>query len=192
MIEQVSLVCSHKAGIALLEEIHSQIMACLPKSTMKKARLVCKKWDRLTVLFLYDVIFISPQRINSDIFAAISQHPVYSKCVKRLIYDFALFQGCTTFEVYKTELRTRLSAREQQELDDNENEDVIQVGFVRHQALAEEYWTLLRKAEDLAYLCMALPALTKLKGVILNLSCYENLRDDRQALLQDHGPFGRS
>lgn len=77
--------------MALPNEILLAILRPLAPSDLKSARLVSKIWSLCAAEFLFNVIYISPSKEDIDVFEAITQHPVLSKCVRHLEYDGAEF-----------------------------------------------------------------------------------------------------
>ena len=75
----------------LPNEIVVAILKNLQRKHLKTARLVCKTWCSYASEFLFDQIYVAPNRIDLEVFDAITQHPTLSKCVRRLIYDDSEF-----------------------------------------------------------------------------------------------------
>ena len=73
------------------DELILAIIGKLKKKYLKRARLVCKKLAVLAAPFLLDVIYVSPHTKNTNVLEAITQHPIFSKTVKHIIYDSAKF-----------------------------------------------------------------------------------------------------
>lgn len=75
----------------LPSEIVLAILSPLSRPDLKSARLVSKNWSLCAAEFLFDVVYISPSKEDVDVFQAITQHPVLSKCPRHLEYDGAEF-----------------------------------------------------------------------------------------------------
>ena len=63
----------------------------LGRSDLKSARLVCKTWSSYASEFLFSKIYVAPNRIDLEVFDAITQDPILSKCVRQLVYDGSEF-----------------------------------------------------------------------------------------------------
>lgn len=99
----------------LPNELVVAILERLGRSDLKSARLVCKTWSSYASGFLFDKIYVAPNRIDLEVFDAITQNPILSKCVRQLIYDGSEFVPDISKESYIRGLRTqtaRLSVNE--------------------------------------------------------------------------------
>ena len=70
------------------------ILAILESSgrhDLKSARLVCKTWCSYASGFLFEKIYVAPNRVDLEVFDAVTQHPILSKCVRNLVYDGSEF-----------------------------------------------------------------------------------------------------
>ena len=81
-------------------EIILAILEHLEGKHLKSARLVCQTWCSCASGFLFDRIYIAPNKIDLEVFDAITQHPVLSKCVRHLVYDSSEFLPGLTKEDY--------------------------------------------------------------------------------------------
>ena len=72
-------------------ELVVAILGYLERSHLKLTRLVCKTWCSYASRFLFDKIYVAPNKIDLEVFEAITQHPILSKCVRRLVYDGSEF-----------------------------------------------------------------------------------------------------
>lgn len=63
------------------DEILLEVIQYLDKANLKKARLISKAWSCCAAQQLFTKIFISPSKLNLEVFKAISQHPLLSTCV---------------------------------------------------------------------------------------------------------------
>ena len=84
----------------LSNEIILQILKSLGKSDLKSARLVSKTWSVSAAEFLFHRAYVSVHPENLEVFNAITQHPLLSKCVKTLKYDMVEFIDLDTEEDY--------------------------------------------------------------------------------------------
>ena len=75
----------------LPNELIVAILGYLDRSHLKSTRLVCKTWCSYASQFLFDKIYVAPNKIDLEVFEAITQHPILSKCVRRLVYDGSEF-----------------------------------------------------------------------------------------------------
>lgn len=48
-------------------------------------------WCSYASRFLFDKIYVAPNKIDLEVFEAITQHPILSKCVRWLVYDGSEF-----------------------------------------------------------------------------------------------------
>ena len=85
----------HLPNELLLDIFHS-----LDRTDLKSARLVCKSWDPCASYFLFDKIYVAPNQIDLQVFEAITQHPILSKCVRHLVYDASVFVSNITKKCY--------------------------------------------------------------------------------------------
>lgn len=67
-------------------EIVFSILSYLARPDLKSTRLVSKRWSLCAVEYFFDIIYISPSKEDVDVFQAITQHPVLSRCPRRLEY----------------------------------------------------------------------------------------------------------
>ncbi|MCJ1484666.1 hypothetical protein MMC06_004839 [Schaereria dolodes] len=155
-------------------EVLSSILSYLPKKSMKEARFVCKNWSELVVPSLYNKIVISPQVPNMKVFRYISQHEVYSKCVRELVYDMTWFQSNISFEEYEKELRRDQYKGEQVDLSDID----LQQGLVLHMEHALIQDRLLNDSRYLALMCIGLLNLTQLRMVTFSATWDESFSEE--------------
>ena len=71
----------------LPNEIILQIVQSLEKCDLKSVRLVFQTWIAFATERLFDRVYVSAHSDNLEVFKAITQHTILSKCVKTLIYD---------------------------------------------------------------------------------------------------------
>ncbi|KAL8651679.1 MAG: hypothetical protein Q9226_004598 [Calogaya cf. arnoldii] len=76
----------------LPNEVTILILSFMPKSVVKQARLVCQLWADLGAQFLFDTIYISPRRIDMDVFEEITRHGTLRNLPQHLVYDSAVFE----------------------------------------------------------------------------------------------------
>lgn len=72
-------------------ELVLAIIKHLGRAHLKSARLVCKTWCSYASPILFDTIYVAPNRLDLQVFKDITQHPILSKCVRRLVYDGSEF-----------------------------------------------------------------------------------------------------
>ena len=84
----------------LPNELIVAILGHLERKHLKSARLVCKIWCSYASGILFDRVYIAPNKVDLEVFEAITQHPVLSKCVRHLIYDCSEFHPDLTEEEY--------------------------------------------------------------------------------------------
>ena len=80
----------------------------LGKRDLKASRLVSKDWSFYASSFLFDRIFISPRKVDLEVFNAITQHPTLSKYIKKLKYDGTRFCPDLSAEEYNKKLWSQL------------------------------------------------------------------------------------
>lgn len=88
----------------LPSEIVLSILGYLAGPDLKSARLVSKHWSLCAAEHLFDVIYISPSKLDIEVFQAITQHPILSKCPRRLEYVGAEFLADFSKKGYAEEL----------------------------------------------------------------------------------------
>ena len=71
----------------LPNELVVAILQYLERSHLKSARLVCQTWCFYASGSLFNKIYVGPNRVDVEVFDNITQHPVLSKCVRKLVYD---------------------------------------------------------------------------------------------------------
>ena len=81
-------------------ELVLAILEYLERSHLKPARLVCKSWSSCASQFLFDQIYVAPNKFDLEVFSEITQHPDLKKCVRRLVYDASVFVSDLTREEY--------------------------------------------------------------------------------------------
>ncbi|KAI9722300.1 MAG: hypothetical protein M1812_001772 [Candelaria pacifica] len=91
-------------GVFVPNDILVIILSYLGKEDLKTLRQVCKLWESFATRPLFDRVFISPQRINLDVFLNISQHKTISAYVKEIVYDTVYFDPKKTFHQYREDL----------------------------------------------------------------------------------------
>ena len=86
-------------------EIALDIVSYLNKTQLKSVRLVSKQWCDCGSQYLFDQLYVSPHKEDLDVFNSVTQHPILSNCVRRLIYDGAEFQLSYTLLDYYKDIR---------------------------------------------------------------------------------------
>ena len=84
----------------LPNELVLDVSQSLGRTDLKSARLVCKSWYLCASHFLFDKIYVAPNKIDLQVFEAITQHPILKKCVRHLVYDASVFAPDLTKESY--------------------------------------------------------------------------------------------
>lgn len=84
----------------LPNEILERILQDLPKADLKAARLVNSQCSSCATQSLFDTLYISPHKINIDVFQGVTQHPVLRHCVKQLRYDGVGFSADWIYPQY--------------------------------------------------------------------------------------------
>lgn len=88
----------------LPNEIYLSIFALFERTDLKTSRIVSKTWCICASTLLFDQIYVSSAREDLEIFEAVAQHPLLSKCVRRLKYDATEFIETLTLRQYIAEL----------------------------------------------------------------------------------------
>lgn len=150
----------------LPDELWAMVLQFLMKVDIKSTRLVCKRFDCMTIPLLYNVVIVAPHRKDLEVFDAIAGHEVYSKCVQELVYSAAEFNGYEMghyeMEHYETDLRDQVFEEDEAHL---LTEAVIAQGFAVYTRYATEQEEIQDDNEDFAHLCMNLPSLKRLERV---------------------------
>ena len=81
-------------------EIILHILQSLEKCDLKSVRLVSTTWGAFATELLFDRVYVSAHPENLEVFKAVTQHTLLSKCVKMLIYDAVDFVENYTKEEY--------------------------------------------------------------------------------------------
>ena len=79
------------ASIYFPNEIVLAILEPLGRRDLKSARLVSKTWCSCASGFLFDKVYVAPNKVDLEVFNAITQHPILSKCIRQLVYDGSEF-----------------------------------------------------------------------------------------------------
>ena len=89
----------------LPSEIIVQALRDVPKDSLKAARLMNRQWSSCAAELLFDTVYISPHKINIDVFQSITQHPVLRSYVTNLVYDGVRFPTVLTGWTYSQYFR---------------------------------------------------------------------------------------
>ena len=84
----------------LPSELLLQSFQDLNKADLKNTRLVCKLWSGCASEYLFAKIFISPHKLNVQVFYDVANNPTLSRCVKELEYDAVHFSPDLTKPEY--------------------------------------------------------------------------------------------
>lgn len=68
-------------------EILTNIIRNLPLKDIKNLRQACRTLDSIAVHFLFKEIYLSSQLRDRERLTAVSEHPIFSKSVEKVIYD---------------------------------------------------------------------------------------------------------
>lgn len=71
----------------LADEILSIVMAHVGKSDLKAACLICRRWFSLVIRVVFDTVYISPHKLDLNVFVSITPDGRLSWAVKTLVYD---------------------------------------------------------------------------------------------------------
>ncbi|KAI4251865.1 MAG: hypothetical protein LQ352_004612 [Teloschistes flavicans] len=93
----------------LPQEVWQDIFQHLSKSDLKTIRLISSTWSDLALRFLFDTAYISSFKIDYDVLAQISNHPVLSKCVRYLYFDASQFPQYVSKRQYLNRLVQQIS-----------------------------------------------------------------------------------
>lgn len=74
-------------------ELLAAVFENLPKSTLKRARLTSTRWSDIGAETLFQRVYFAPRRHTMQRFINITSHPVFSRTIKEVVYDGALFQS---------------------------------------------------------------------------------------------------
>ena len=84
------------------DEILVLLLGFLPKAGLKSARLACIRWGEAGAERLFDRIFFAPPKGILEDFEEVSNHPVFGKNVRELIYDARLFRKThLNYDIFK-------------------------------------------------------------------------------------------
>ncbi|KAI9706427.1 MAG: hypothetical protein M1836_003432 [Candelina mexicana] len=72
-------------------EVLVEIFSHLQRRDIKAIRQVCKDFQAASSQYLFDRVYVSPQELHLNILTAVSQHPVFSKYVREIVYDCSQF-----------------------------------------------------------------------------------------------------
>ena len=81
-------------------ELMLEFLGYLNNVDLKSARLVCKLWSGCASDHLFAKLFISPHKLNLQVFSAVAHDPMLSRCVKVLEYDAIHFSPHVTISQY--------------------------------------------------------------------------------------------
>ncbi len=96
----------------LPNEIALDIVSYLNKTQFKSVRLVSKQWCDCGSQYLFDQLYVSPRKEDLDVFESVTQHPILSNCVRRLINSNSLIHSLTITRIFgKTGSSPRIYGR---------------------------------------------------------------------------------
>ena len=94
----------------LPSEVMLLIMESLGHRDLKSARLVSKLWRSWASGSLFTTIYVSANKVDLDAFTAITDDPLLSTCVRRLVYDGSEFMLNYSKTEYLDSLRSQTSS----------------------------------------------------------------------------------
>ncbi len=154
----------------LPSEIVLAILKPLARSDLKSARLVSKIWSLCAAEFLFDVIYISPSKEDINVFEAITQHPVLSRCPRHLEYDGAEFLTSYSKDKFAAEMRSDYRFNETVLADEfgyESVDEIIDNGYRKYKDLANYQQDILQSGEFVEILARGLQNLVCLASVTL-------------------------
>ncbi|KAI9701256.1 MAG: hypothetical protein M1836_001926 [Candelina mexicana] len=102
-------------------EILVRIFSYLHKDDIKCVRQICRDFVAASAQYLFDRLYVSPQELHLEILTAVSQHPIFSKYVREIVYHCSQFRsGFLLREAYEKE-HVRLAVfkcRQESEMDE--------------------------------------------------------------------------
>ncbi|KAI9795861.1 MAG: hypothetical protein M1835_005057 [Candelina submexicana] len=135
------------------------------KSDIKSVRLVCNAFERAASQYLFPRVYLSPHRLHLQILQAVSQHPVFSRYVREIVYDASYFDP----DIDDTlKYREKLSLQFQRSKAGGllmPSEAIISEGFLKyrtHVIEQENYWSWDSESK---FLCSAIRLLPKVDQI---------------------------
>ncbi|KAI9712493.1 MAG: hypothetical protein M1812_006909 [Candelaria pacifica] len=87
---------------AMPPELLLDIFSRLSTQDVKSTRLVCKRFNQLSSSYLLERVYFALRPKTFDVFVEITKHPVFSRCIKEIIFDASYFDGnLTSVEQYR-------------------------------------------------------------------------------------------
>lgn len=74
-------------------ELLVNIIRNLPREDIKNLRRVCTTLNSFAAPFLFETLYISSRMKDREIFTAVSEHPIFSQSVQKVIYDSTNIAG---------------------------------------------------------------------------------------------------
>lgn len=152
----------------LPSEIVLAILKPLARPDLKSARLVSKNWSLCAAEFLFDIIYISPSKEDIDVFEAMTQHPVLSRCPRHLEYDGAEFLTSYSKDKFAAEMRSDYRFNETvlaNKFGYESVDEIIDNGYRKYQYLANYQQDILQSGEFVEILARGLQNLVCLTSV---------------------------
>ncbi|KAI9723259.1 MAG: hypothetical protein M1812_001141 [Candelaria pacifica] len=87
-IDLQRLVSPVTVPIEVPAEILILIFGYLAGRDIKTTRLVCKDFEAASSQYLFDRVYVSPQELHLEILTAVSQHPIFQKHIREIVYDY--------------------------------------------------------------------------------------------------------
>ena len=95
--------------IDLPAEVLAKILKILPKHDLKSVRLSSTRLSAIAASMLFDRVYFAPRKMEMERFRNITQHPLFSKNIKELVYDGRLY--CEEYR--KSEIYTEMIYQQQ-------------------------------------------------------------------------------
>ena len=92
----------------LPNELLSEILQYLNNPDLKKVRLVSRTWSDSAAEHLFTKIFISPHKLNLEVFQALSQHAVLRNYIRELVYELVYFEPGISMSDYTVTLMNQI------------------------------------------------------------------------------------
>ncbi|KAI9723274.1 MAG: hypothetical protein M1812_001156 [Candelaria pacifica] len=163
-------------------ELLLEIFSYHNKSDIKSVRLVCRDFHRAASQYLFERIYLSPHRLHLQILQDVSQHPIFSKYVREIVYDASYFDpDIDNTSKYQQELSLQFKRSKAGDLP-MPSEATVSEGFLKHRwhVIEQENYTTWKTESN--FLRLALPLLPKVDQISL-IDDWDDQSDTKE---QDH------
>jgi len=162
------LVVDGTQGLHVFIEVPAEVLIDIfhhvALNNIKSIRQVCKAFNFAASQFLITRVFLSPLKADQVVLTAIAQHPIFSKRVQELVYDFRRFEArLTNKDVYASNLKICSTLSRRRQL----TETIINDGWVRYCADYKEQEMNKQTKNDSRCLEAALPSMPNLKRLVV-------------------------